>query len=119
MNSRSLLASVLRGGVTDFVDLHASLIVIVPCIRCEKGALPGTVPVKLILIERRVEVIEKRRRSLSAEVKIRGDDNQGDKDQSNGASEELWIRQMKWHSLLLPVGCSRRPHWGTALTQRV
>jgi hypothetical protein len=31
----------------------------------------------------------------------------------------LWIRQMKWHSLLLPVGCSRRPHWGTALTQRV
>jgi hypothetical protein len=68
-----VLASVLRGGVTDFVDLHASLIVIVPYIRIEEGALPGMVAVKLILIERRVEVIEKRRRSLSAEIKIRGD----------------------------------------------
>ena len=73
MNSGLLLASVLRGGVTDFVSLHASLIVIVPIIQIEEGTLPGMVPVKLILIELRVEVIEKWRRSLSAEVKIRGD----------------------------------------------
>jgi hypothetical protein len=69
----------------------------------------GIVPVVLVLIEVRVEVIEERRSSSSsADVKKRGDGEYGDDDKGNDGNKQLEVRQMGLHGDLPELICLRR-----------